>query len=117
MPQKHLSQAFALGPLNTTSAGAQDLLAAQSVLPQTTTNIHITCNLDITTNYTAGESNHEIIPIDIPVGTAAGFNTSSWDLNHKYTFILKIEPSENKVLFDPAVDEEWVVETPVEKAI
>ena len=103
----------------TTSATAQDLLAAQSVLPQATTNIHITFNLDITTTYTGtpAVTHHEIIPIDIPVGTAAGFNTTPWALNTKYTYILKIEPSENTVLFDPAVAEEWIEVTPEEQAI
>ena len=101
----------------TTSNDAQVLLAAQSVLPQATTNIHITFDLDITTTYTAGQSNHEIIAIDIPVGTQAGFNSPSWALNHKYTYILKVEPSENKVLFDPYIAEEWTVETASEKTI
>lgn len=101
----------------TTSGTAQTLLAAQSVLPQATTSIHLTFNLDITTTYTAGQSNHEIIAIDIPVGTDAGFNTPAWALNTKYTYVLRIEPSENKVLFDPAVAEEWIEPAAVEEAI
>ena len=101
----------------TTSDGADVLLANQSVLPQSLTNVKLTFDLDITTTYTAGQTNHEIIPVEIPLGTSAGFNTASWALNHKYTYIVKVEPSENKVLFDPCVVEEWVEETPVEKAI
>lgn len=102
-----------------TSATAQDILAAQSVLPQSLTNVHLTFNLDITTTYTAGQTNHEIIPIDIPLASAApdGFGTADWSLNTKYTYTIKIEPSENKVLFDPAVAEEWVEVTATEKII
>ena len=101
----------------TTSASAQTLLAMTSVLPQATTAMHLTLNLDITTNYTAGESNHEIIPIDIPIGTSAGFNTPAWALNTQYTYIIKVEPSENKVLFDPAIAEEWTEVTAAEQTI
>ena len=101
----------------TTSNGAQTLLANQSVLPQSLANIRLTFDLDITTTYTAGQSNQEIIPIEIPLGTSAGFNVAAWELNHKYTFIVKIEPSENKVYFDPAIVDEWVEEEAVEHAI
>ena len=106
-----------LGVTATAAASANVLLANQSVLPQALTDVHLTFDLDIVTTYTAGQTNHEIIPIDIPLAGTSGFNTASWVLNHKYTYIVKIEPSENKVLFDPAVEEEWVEETAAEKTI
>ena len=106
-----------LGVTATVATSANVLLANQSVLPQALTDVHLTFDLDIVTNYTAGQTNHEIIPIDIPLAGTSGFNTASWVLNHKYTYIVKIEPSENKVLFDPAVEEEWVEETEAEKTI
>ena len=103
----------------TTSGTAQTLLANQSVLPQALTNVHLTFNLDITTTYTAGQSNQEIIPIDIPLATATptGFGTTAWELNHKYTYVVKIDPSERRVLFDPAVAEEWTEVAVTEKEI
>ena len=106
-----------LSVTSTDSNNPNTILANQVVLPQSLTNVHLTFNLDITTTYTAGQTNHEIIPIDIPLAGTTGFNTAAWALNHKYTYIVKIEPSENKVLFDPAIEEEWVVESSVEKAI
>jgi hypothetical protein len=114
--------AASLTPANLTvtatpSTSANTLLANQSVLPQDLSNVHLTFDLDITTTYTAGQTNHEIIPIDIPLAGSTGFNTSAWALNHKYTYIVKVVPSENKVLFDPAIEEEWVEETAAEKEI
>ena len=103
----------------TTSGTAQTLLANQSVLPQALTNVHLTFDLNITTTYTAGQSNQEIIPIDIPLATAApsGFGTAAWALNTKYTYTIKIDPSERRVLFDPAVEEEWAEVAVTEKEI
>ena len=101
----------------TASASAQTLLANQSVLPQDLTNVHLTFTLDITTTYTAGQSNQEKIAIDIPLKGNTGFGTDAWELNHKYTYIVKVDPSENKVLFDPAIAEEWVEEDASEKTI
>lgn len=103
----------------TTKNGAQSLIAMQSVLPQATTAMNLTFNLDITTTYsgTPAVTHHEIIPISIPIGTSAGFNTTPWALNTQYTYYVKVVPSENKVLFDPAVAEEWVGVDGGEKAI
>ena len=89
----------------TTKATAQTLLGNQSVLPQSLTGVNITLDLDITTTYTAGESNQEIIPVTIPL---TDFTPTAWELNKKYTYYIKIAPAENKVLFDPAVESAWV---------
>lgn len=103
----------------TSKNGAQNLFTMQSVLPQATTAMNLTFNLDITTTYsgTPAVTHHEIIPISIPIGTSAGFNTTSWALNTQYTYYVQVVPSENKVLFDPAVAEEWVEVDGGEKAI
>ena len=98
----------------TTAAGANVLLANQSVLPQSLTDVKLTFKLDITTNYTAGESNHEIINTEILL---TDFGQSAWELNKKYIYTLKIVPSENRVLFDPAVEKAWETVNVAEKEL
>ena len=105
-----------------TDATATDakLLANQSVLPQDLTGVSIKFNLDITTTYNAGEHNQEIIPVEIPLAAAVadgGFNTPAWALNTKYIYTIKVVPSENKVLFDPAVEAAWETVDAGEKAL
>ena len=98
----------------TTKATAQTLLANQSVLPQDLTNVNITLNLDITTTYTEGQTNHEIIPVTIPL---TDFTPTAWELNKKYTYYIKVSPAENKVLFDPAVESAWTAVDAGEKTL
>ena len=101
-------------------AAAAKLLANQSVLPQNLTGVSLKFKLDITTTYTAGESNQEIIPVEIPLAAAVadgGFNTPAWALNTKYIYTIKVVPSENKVLFDPAVEAAWETVDAGEKAL
>ena len=90
------------------------LLANQSVLPQDLTGVNLTFKLDITTTYiTGGQTNQEIIPIEISLPSKkvddveTGFATGAWAMNTKYIYTIKIIPSENKVLFDPAVEKAW----------
>ena len=33
--------------------------------------------------------------------------TTTWDQNTKYTYYVKIVPSQGKVLFDPAMEADW----------
>jgi len=107
----------------TVTETAAAFLANQSVLPQNLAGINLTFKLDITTNYAAVEggagaaSNHEIIETTIPL---TGFGTNAptaWALNTKYIYTLKVVPSENKVLFDPAVEKAWDVVTVAEKEL
>ena len=97
------------------TADAAKVLANQVVLPQDLSSTNLTFKLDITTTYAAGQTNHEILDVTIPMGTAEGFNTAAWALNTKYVYTIKIEPAENRVLFDPAVEKAWEVVTVPEK--
>ena len=98
----------------TTKETAQTLLGNQSVLPQALDGVNITLKLDITTTYTAGQSNHEIIDVTIPL---TDFTPTAWELNKKYTYYIKISPAEKRVLFDPAVESAWVTVDAGEKAL
>ena len=96
---------------------AAKLLANQSVLPQNLSGVNLTFKLDITTTYGTGETSvthQEIIPVNIPMSE---FNTTEWALNTKYIYTLKIEPADQRVLFDPAVEADWTVVNTAEKAL
>ena len=60
--------------------------------------------MTIQTAYSAGQSNTETIHKEILLND---MGTTSWDMNTKYTYYLKVVPSQNAVLFDPAVSEDW----------
>ena len=93
------------------AATAEDVIAATCVLPQDVSAVALNFNMRIQTTYLgtgAGQTNTELIPVSIPIGTSGGFNTAAWEQNHKYTYYIKIVPSQNKVLFDPALDQAWI---------
>lgn len=87
-----------------TKATAEDVYAATCVMPQTIgATVVLSFDLDITTDY-GDEENHEIIPISIKLND---MGTSAWAKNTKYTYYLQINPSQKRVRFDPAVEEDW----------
>ena len=103
------------------TAANQDLLANQSVLPQALSGIALEFKLEIVTTYSSTVSNTEIITKSIPFYAASGeafSNTiSNWEQNKKYIYTLVVEPSEKRVLFDPAVETDWETVTVPEKKI
>lgn len=99
----------------TVTATSAPFLANQSVLPQTLTGVKLSFKLDITTTYkNGGQTNHEIIEKEIAL---TEFGPTAWALNTKYIYTLKIVPSENRVLFDPAVETAWTTVTTTEKDV
>ena len=70
-------------------------------------------NLDIVKT-TSGNTQHEIIPVEL---TLDAFGTSAWAKNTQYTYYIKIDPTQNEVLYDPAVESDWVEETTNEQSI
>lgn len=92
------------------TASNQTVLANQSVLPQSLSGITLDFKLEIVTTY-SNVSNTEIITKSIPFYAASGeaFSSTinSWEQNKKYIYTLVVEPSENRVLFDPAVETDW----------
>lgn len=94
----------------TTKAGADVVLANQSVLPQSLTGVTLNFKVRITTTYKQNPTNPnvELITKSVSLPDAAGFNTSEWAMNTKYAYYIKIDPATNEVLFDPAVAEDWI---------
>ena len=108
-------------PVKAVDAASSDavLIANQSVLPQDLyvdedNFVSLKFDLDILSAYD-DNSNRERLHIEIPLaGPEAypGFNTpgGEWKLNTRYIYTIKIIPSQNKVLFDPAVEKAWDTE-------
>ena len=95
-------------------ASATDVVALRSVLPQTIANtVKMNFDLDIVKT-TSGNTQHEIIPVEL---TLDAFGTSAWAKNTQYTYYIKIDPTQNEVLYDPAVESDWVEETTNEQSI
>ena len=97
-----------------TKATAGDFIAATCVLPQTLgESVVLSFDMQIKTTY-SNVNNTEIIPISIKLND---MGTNAWEQNHKYTYYIKINPSQRKVLFDPALDAAWVDVNTTEKTI
>ena len=95
-------------------ASATDVVALKSVLPQTIANtVKMSFDVDIVTT-TNGNTHHEIIPFEL---TLAAFGTDEWEKNTQYTYYIKIDPTQNEVLYDPAVASDWVEETTTDQNI
>ena len=103
------------------TAANQDILANQSVLPQDLSGIALEFKLEIVTTYSSNVSNTEVITKSIPFYAASGDafsnSISKWEQNKKYIYTLVVEPSENRVLFDPALEKAWETVTVPEKNI
>ena len=97
-------------------ATADTLVAPSCVLPQTIgASVVLSFDLDITATYTNNAAtHHEIIPYSIKLND---MGTTAWAQNTKYTYYLRIVPNQNKVLFDPAVEEAWDEVEGTEQAI
>ncbi|MCR5326727.1 MAG: fimbrillin family protein [Bacteroidales bacterium] len=114
-----------LSPVSTDlalSTSNQNVLNVQSVIPQSLgATAVLSFNLEIVTTYANSVSNKEIISKSIPfyatTGDAFSSTINAWAQNTKYVYTLVVEPSENRVLFDPAVEENWQVVTVPEKTI
>ncbi len=88
-------------------ASANTLFDATCVVPQTIgADVLLTFNMRITTTYKTDPANPnvELIPVSIKLND---MGTTAWALNTKYTYYLKIVPSQSEVLFDPALEADW----------
>lgn len=100
-----------------TAGTANDLIALTCVLPQSlakTDNVsHLTGKVRIVTTY-SNATNTELIPFDY---TLSQLGTSTWAQNTKYTYYLKINPAQNKIYFDPAIDAAYQDGTTTEQVV
>ena len=100
-----------------TKATANTLFNATCVVPQTIgATVKLTFNMRITTTYKTAPTNPntELIPVEI---TLNEMGTTAWAQNTKYTYYIKIVPSQNEVLFDPALEADWTEIEGTEKEI
>lgn len=94
-----------------------DVLAEQSVLPQTLGDeAYLEFDLHIITKFNGAqyseEKPHVKVALKTLVGTAAGSTPiTEWKMNYKYIYKIIINPETTTVKFDPAVVE-WVTYTP-----
>ena len=98
------------------SSAATAVLPMQSVLPQTiAASVKMTFDVDIVATYTNGATHH--VALNNQEIALSDFGTSEWAKNTQYTYIIKVIPSQNEVLYDPAVAEDWVEATTTEQVI
>lgn len=95
-------------PSGALTTAAQDVLAEQSVLPQTVTDAMVlTFNYQVITKYDGTQYSKEIIPVSVKLNEFTGA-IASWPMNTKITYTITIDPETTVVKFDPAV-ENWAV--------
>ena len=93
-----------------------NVLAEQSVLPQTLTNdAKLSFTLHIITKYNGTQYSEEKIPVEVALNTLKGAAEgataiTAWEMNTKYTYNIIVDPETTVVKFDPAVVE-WVIES------
>ncbi len=100
-----------------TKATAGTLFNATCVLPQTIgADVVLSFNMRITTTYKTAPTNPnvELIPVSIKLND---MGTNAWAQNTKYTYYVKIVPSQGKVLFDPALEADWIAVEGTEQVI
>ena len=88
-------------------ATANTLFNATCVVPQTIgATVKLTFDMRITTTYKTNPTNPnvELIPAEV---TLNAMGTTAWAQNTRYTYYIKIVPSQNEVLFDPALEANW----------
>ena len=94
---------------------ATAVLPMQSVLPQTiASSVKMTFDVDIVATYTNGATHHEVLHEEVAL---SAFGTDAWVKNTQYTYIIRVNPSENVVLYDPKVEEDWQEATTTEQEI
>ena len=88
-----------------TSGTANTVITQTCVLPQSlAASVVLSGKVRIVTTYADGATNSELIPFSV---TLNSMGTTSWEQNTIYTYILKVNPSQSKIYFDPVVEEAW----------
>ena len=93
---------------------AKELISDSVVMPQTlaTTAVTIALNYTLEYSYNGGTPNSETVPVDATALTTFSPSIAAWDPNTFYTYHIIIVPTENKILFDPAVEVWAEINTP-----
>ena len=86
------------------------VMATRSVIPQSTEDMVLTCNCNIRTEYADHSYMVETVPVAISLRDFSG-DIGSWDMNHRITYTMTVNPVTGKILFDPALNEGWSSDT------
>lgn len=96
---------FTVREVDFEGAGEMNLIAPTCVIPQTIgADVVLSFDMQIVTEYANDVRHQEIIGINIKLND---MGTNAWAQNTKYTYNIKINPSQNSVFFDPVVQSEW----------
>lgn len=85
---------------------AVPVMETRSVIPQSTEDMVMQFDCTIRTNYAVDRYVEEIIPVEINISDFSN-DICSWDMNHRITYTVNINPITGKILFDPALSESW----------
>ena len=104
-----------------TKETATDVVAATCVIPQDlyvadALDVKLTFDMRIVTTYKTAPANPNTELIHKEISLHA-MGTDAWAQNTKYTYYLNIIPSQNKVLFDPALELDWATGSTTDQTI
>lgn len=94
------------------TSSVEELIADSVVMPQTlaTTGVTVALTYTLEHKYNGGTAISEVVPVSAELATLSP-TVSAWAPNTIYTYHIIIKPAaDNKILFDPAV-EEWTAES------
>ncbi|MBQ9548067.1 MAG: hypothetical protein IJV01_02775 [Bacteroidales bacterium] len=86
------------------------IMDTRSIIPQSTQGMVLTCNCNIRTTYADRTYMVETVPVRINISDFSG-DIGSWDMNHRITYTITVNPVTGKILFDPALNEGWTNDT------
>ncbi len=106
-------------PATGTTTG--DVIAKTCVLPQDlyedgVLDVKLVFDIRIVTTYKTAPTNPNTELLHKEISLHA-MGTDAWAQNTKYTYYLNIIPSQNKVLFDPALEADWATGTTTDQTI
>ena len=88
------------------ATNADIIMSETCVVPQTIgSSVVLSGKVRIVTSYANGASNVEVLPFSFKLNDDMG--TSEWAQNTRYTYLIKVNPAQKIVYFDPAVDADY----------
>lgn len=85
---------------------AVSVMNTRSVIPQGTEDMVMLFDCVIRTNYSVDRYVEEIVPVSINISDFSN-DISSWDMNHRITYTVNINPITGNILFEPALTDGW----------
>ena len=109
LPTTGTAPGITMDSTNVLTTSLVDVLAEQSVLPQTLDNAILEFTLHIITKYNGKQYSEEKIHKSVKLNTLGTPAIAKWEMNTKYVYNIIINPETDVVKFDPAVIP-WVVD-------